>query len=52
MPWTARSSSLKLAWAADHKALLVPAHFGGSGAVEVRRDGDRFALQRWAEFST
>ncbi|AQZ63598.1 beta-lactamase [[Actinomadura] parvosata subsp. kistnae] len=30
--------------AADERELLVPAHFGGTGVVEVRRDGDRFAL--------
>ncbi|MGP9022624.1 MBL fold metallo-hydrolase [Streptomyces sp. BR1] len=30
--------------AADERELVVPAHFGGAGAVEVRRDGSRFAL--------
>ncbi|MFE2325224.1 MBL fold metallo-hydrolase [Streptomyces sp. NPDC059385] len=34
--------------AADERELVVPAHFGGTGAVEVRRDGDGFALARWA----
>ncbi|MFB6619209.1 MBL fold metallo-hydrolase [Streptomyces sp. NPDC085524] len=34
--------------AADERELVVPAHFGGPGAVEVRRDGDGFALARWA----
>ncbi|MFD7558602.1 MBL fold metallo-hydrolase [Streptomyces sp. NPDC059835] len=36
--------------AADERELVVPAHFGGSGAVEVRRDGsgDGFAFARWA----
>lgn len=30
--------------AADERELVVPAHFGGAGAVEVRRDGGKFAL--------
>ncbi len=34
--------------AADERELVVPAHFGGAGALEVRRDGDRFALGPWA----
>lgn len=34
--------------AADERELLVPAHFGGAGALEVRRDSDRFALGPWA----
>ncbi|MFE2169787.1 MBL fold metallo-hydrolase [Streptomyces sp. NPDC059447] len=36
--------------AADERELVVPAHFGGTGAVEVRRDGDGFALARWAAY--
>lgn len=34
--------------AADERELLVPAHFGGAGAVEVRRRGGGFALGPWA----
>ncbi|MFS8204256.1 MBL fold metallo-hydrolase [Streptomyces sp. CWNU-52B] len=34
--------------AADERELLVPAHFGGAGAVEVRRDDGGFALGPWA----
>uniref|UniRef100_UPI003F494878 MBL fold metallo-hydrolase n=1 Tax=Nonomuraea bangladeshensis TaxID=404385 RepID=UPI003F494878 len=34
--------------AADERELLVPAHFGGAGAVEVRRKGAGFALGPWA----
>ncbi|CAM4082577.1 MBL fold metallo-hydrolase [Kibdelosporangium persicum] len=34
--------------AADERELLVPAHFGGAGAVEVRQEGDGFALGPWA----
>ncbi|MFF4748675.1 MBL fold metallo-hydrolase [Streptomyces sp. NPDC002514] len=37
-----------LARAADERELLVPAHFGGPGALEVRRDGAGFALGPWA----
>ncbi|RBQ20705.1 MBL fold metallo-hydrolase [Spongiactinospora rosea] len=33
-----------LARAADERELLIPAHFGGTGVVEVRRNGDGFAL--------
>lgn len=34
--------------AADERELVVPAHFGGTGAVEVRRNGSTFALGEWA----
>ncbi|MEU7637113.1 MBL fold metallo-hydrolase [Streptomyces sp. NPDC039016] len=34
--------------AADSGALLLPAHFPGPGAAEVRRVGDRFAVKEWA----
>lgn len=34
--------------AADQRELVVPAHFGGTGAVEVRRDGSSFTLGEWA----
>jgi glyoxylase-like metal-dependent hydrolase (beta-lactamase superfamily II) len=36
--------------AADTGALVLPAHFGGQGAVEVRRDGSKFAISEWAGF--
>ncbi|MCY0957843.1 MBL fold metallo-hydrolase [Streptomyces sp. H27-H5] len=36
--------------AADLHELVVPAHFGGGGAVEVRRRGTGFALGVWADF--
>ncbi len=38
--------------AAADRELVVPAHFGGAGAVEVRREGDGFALGRWAAYGT
>ncbi|MGW5414169.1 MBL fold metallo-hydrolase [Actinomadura geliboluensis] len=34
--------------AADERELLVPAHFGGAGALEIRRKGAGFALGPWA----
>ncbi|MEU4658496.1 MBL fold metallo-hydrolase [Streptomyces sp. NPDC023723] len=34
--------------AADERELLVPAHFGGAGALEVRRNSAGFALGPWA----
>ncbi|MEV4799380.1 MBL fold metallo-hydrolase [Nonomuraea sp. NPDC049421] len=37
-----------LARAADERELLIPAHFGGSGALEVQRNGSAFALGPWA----
>ncbi|MGE7388009.1 MBL fold metallo-hydrolase [Streptomyces sp. NPDC004126] len=40
-----------LGWAADHNALLVPAHFGSHGALEVARDAGAFAVKGWAPFA-
>ncbi|MEU8028248.1 MBL fold metallo-hydrolase, partial [Streptomyces sp. NPDC049099] len=34
--------------AAAERELVVPAHFGGAGAVEVRKAGAGFTLHRWA----
>ncbi|MGW8378069.1 MBL fold metallo-hydrolase [Streptomyces sp. ODS28] len=34
--------------AADTRALVIPAHFPGHGAAEVRHDGADFALANWA----
>lgn len=34
--------------AADRRELIVPAHFAGPGAVEVRRDGSSFTVSGWA----
>lgn len=36
-----------LAWTADNTALMLPAHFPGAGAAEVRRDGGTFAIKQW-----
>ncbi|MFF1511533.1 MBL fold metallo-hydrolase [Streptomyces sp. NPDC058326] len=38
--------------AADARELVVPAHFGGAGAAEVRRQGSGFALAGWAAGGT
>lgn len=46
----ARSRHRVLARAADERALLVPGHFGGPGALEVRRAGGGFTLGAWAAF--
>ncbi|MEU6238082.1 MBL fold metallo-hydrolase [Kitasatospora sp. NPDC047058] len=34
--------------AADQRELVIPAHFGGSAAAEVRRAGSGFSVSRWA----
>ncbi|WP_098243252.1 MBL fold metallo-hydrolase [Streptomyces formicae] len=44
----ARSRVRVLGRAADEAELVFPAHFGGSGAVEVRRAGGKFGISRWA----
>lgn len=38
--------------AAGERELVIPAHFGGAGAVEVRQEGGRFTLGRWAAYRT
>ncbi|WP_405657677.1 MBL fold metallo-hydrolase [Streptomyces sp. RK9] len=35
--------------AADEGELFVPAHFGGSGVAEVRREGGKFGIRGWGE---
>ncbi|GAA3356153.1 MBL fold metallo-hydrolase [Streptomyces antimycoticus] len=37
--------------AAEENTLVFPAHLGGHGAAEVRRDGDGFAIKEWAAFA-
>lgn len=39
-----------LGWAADHTALVLPAHFSGHGALEVEHRGEGFAIRGWAGF--
>ncbi len=51
-PQGARATrSRLLGWAADNNALVLPAHFPGSGALEVARDADRFSIKNWAAFA-
>ena len=50
-PAQARATRRRLlAWAADNNALVLPAHLGGHGGVQVERDGGRFAIKAWAPF--
>jgi glyoxylase-like metal-dependent hydrolase (beta-lactamase superfamily II) len=45
-----RSRHEVLTWAADNNALVIPAHWAGSHAAEVARDGDGFAIKAWGGF--
>lgn len=47
----ARTRRSCLARAAELRELVIPAHWPGHGAAEIRRDGDGFALAGWAAFS-
>ncbi|MEU6541592.1 MBL fold metallo-hydrolase [Streptomyces sp. NPDC047000] len=46
----ARTRRAYLARAAELRELVIPAHWPGHGAAEVRGDGDGFALSAWAAF--
>jgi glyoxylase-like metal-dependent hydrolase (beta-lactamase superfamily II) len=49
---TARASRARMyAYAADHNALVLPAHLPGHGAFEIRRAGSGFEIAAWAPFS-
>jgi glyoxylase-like metal-dependent hydrolase (beta-lactamase superfamily II) len=50
-PAAARTRRAVLEWAADHAALVIPAHFAGAGAVEIAQNGSGFAVRRWAGFA-
>ncbi|MGX8904417.1 MBL fold metallo-hydrolase [Streptomyces netropsis] len=45
-----RSRRRILEQAADTRSLVFPAHLPGHGAAEIRREGSKFALERWAAF--
>jgi glyoxylase-like metal-dependent hydrolase (beta-lactamase superfamily II) len=48
-PDTARVTRREiLGWAADHHALILPAHFTGHGALEVARADGAFDIKRWS----
>ena len=50
-PARARASRRKvLAWAADQRALVIPAHLSGAHGAEVAHSGDDFAITAWAPF--
>ncbi|QFZ17806.1 MBL fold metallo-hydrolase [Saccharothrix syringae] len=50
-PAAARATRRRLLGeAADRTALVFPAHFGGHGAVQVKRAGTGFAIEGWAGF--
>jgi glyoxylase-like metal-dependent hydrolase (beta-lactamase superfamily II) len=36
--------------AAEHRALVLPAHFAGHGALEIEDTGTGFAIKQWAPF--
>ncbi|WP_374119481.1 MBL fold metallo-hydrolase [Streptomyces sp. RKAG290] len=36
--------------AADRRELVITAHFGGHGVMEVNRQGSRFTVSGWAAF--
>jgi glyoxylase-like metal-dependent hydrolase (beta-lactamase superfamily II) len=40
-----------LGWAADHNALVLPAHFSGHSALQVEHRGSGFAVSAWAPFT-
>ncbi|MFI0898124.1 MBL fold metallo-hydrolase [Streptomyces sp. NPDC020983] len=46
----ARTRRAWLSRAAELRELVVPAHWPGHGAAEVRQDGDGFAISAWAAF--
>jgi glyoxylase-like metal-dependent hydrolase (beta-lactamase superfamily II) len=51
-PQQAQATRLRiLGQAADSRELVVPAHFGGHGAVEIRHDAPGFAIATWAGFA-
>ncbi|WP_197376669.1 MBL fold metallo-hydrolase [Mycolicibacterium baixiangningiae] len=51
-PAAARATRRRLlGYAADTNTLVFPAHLGGHGGAEVARQGDTFAIERWAPFT-
>jgi glyoxylase-like metal-dependent hydrolase (beta-lactamase superfamily II) len=46
-----RETRLRLfGWAADNRALVLPAHLSGHGALEIENAGTGFAIRRWGPF--
>jgi glyoxylase-like metal-dependent hydrolase (beta-lactamase superfamily II) len=51
-PAQARATRRRLlGQASDTNALVFPAHLGGHGGAQLKRDGDRFAITEWAPFA-
>ncbi|WP_037853489.1 MBL fold metallo-hydrolase [Streptomyces sp. NRRL S-340] len=46
----ARTRASYLSRAAELRELVIPAHWPGHGAAEIRQDGDTFAIAAWAGF--
>ena len=46
----ARTRDAYLSRAAEKRELIIPAHWPGHGAAEVRQNGDAFAITEWAAF--
>lgn len=50
-PVAARATRRRLlGWAADRKALVLPAHFSGEGALTIEHAGSGFAISAWGPF--
>jgi glyoxylase-like metal-dependent hydrolase (beta-lactamase superfamily II) len=51
-PHEARATRRRLlGWAADSNALVLPAHFSGSSALEIGQQGDSFTVKNWAPYA-
>lgn len=46
----AKTRRAYLSRAADLRELVIPAHWPGHGAAEIRKDGDGFGITAWAAF--
>jgi len=46
----ARTRERFLSRAADNRELVIPAHWPGPGAAEIRREGSGFTVKDWAPF--
>jgi glyoxylase-like metal-dependent hydrolase (beta-lactamase superfamily II) len=50
-PVQARATRRRLLdWAADNRALVLPAHFSGHSALEIERAGDAYKISSWGLF--
>ncbi|SDS00177.1 MBL fold metallo-hydrolase [Microlunatus soli] len=51
VPAAVRQRGRFLELAADTRSLVLPAHLPGHGAVEVKREGNAYAVKEWARFT-